>query len=305
MEKLQCELCNSIDIVKLDDGFYQCQYCGCKYTPEQAKAMLGGTVETTMGDAELKRRVDNAKAQMEIGQPANDTINSIIKDFPGSRWGYWLSIENSFKRMLEGISFTSYYQLKSYHESLLKIAQHSSEITEQEVTDLWDNGFAKVYNAMIDGEISLVGYQSKEDLLTLHPLMKKAYDMGIANANTLKENRLALYGNGSSLTWILSNSATVRGYDKYPIVFALGKTLSYADFNGGGTTIRTRTESVPMILTNTYLNTLRTQAAANSSYLATTTKKCPNCCNELSRFFLSSTFECKTCHLTYPVSKRK
>ena len=97
MEKLQCELCNSVDIVKLDDGFYQCQYCGCKYTPEQAKAMLGGTVETTMGNAELQRRVDNARAQMEIGQPANDTINSIIKDFPGSHWGYWLSIENSFK----------------------------------------------------------------------------------------------------------------------------------------------------------------------------------------------------------------
>lgn len=304
MEKLQCELCGSVDILRNDEGLFQCQHCGCKYTPEQAKAMLSGVAETTIGDAELNRRVENANAQMEIGQPANDTINSIIKDFPRSHWGYWLSIENSFKRMLEGISFTSYYQLKSYHESLLKIAQTSNEITGQEVADLWDNGFTKVYNAMIDGDIFLVGYQSKEDLLSLHPLMQKAYDQGIANANTLKENRLALYGNGSSLTWILSNSATVRGYDKYPIVFALGKTLSYADFNGGGTTIRTRTENVPLILTNTYLNALRTQAAANSSYLATITKKCPNCCNELSKFFLSSTFECKTCHFTYPVFKK-
>lgn len=46
MQKLQCELCGSVDIVRTDDGFFRCEHCGCKYTLEQAKAMLG-TVETT------------------------------------------------------------------------------------------------------------------------------------------------------------------------------------------------------------------------------------------------------------------
>ena len=305
MEKLQCELCGSVDILRNDEGLFQCQHCGCKYTPEQAKAMLSGVAETTIGDAELNRRVENAKAQMEIGQPANDTINSIIKDFPRSHWGYWLSIENFFNRVLEGISFTSYYQIKSYHDSLLKIAQLSDAITEQEVKDLWDSGFERVYNAVINGSINLISYQSKEDVLSLHPLMQKAYKAGLDNANVFKQNRIALYSNGSSMMWILSNSETVRGYDKYPIVFALGKTLTYADFNGGSTTLRTRTENMPIILSNTYLNAIRKQATGNTSLIATKTRKCPNCFSALSKSFLSSTFECKVCHMTYPVAKKK
>ena len=52
MQKLQCELCGSVDIVRTDDGFFQCQHCGCKYTLEQAKALLS-TVETTIGRSEL------------------------------------------------------------------------------------------------------------------------------------------------------------------------------------------------------------------------------------------------------------
>ena len=54
MQKLQCELCGSVDIIRTDDGFIRCEHCGCKYTLEQAKALLG-TVETTIGTAERER----------------------------------------------------------------------------------------------------------------------------------------------------------------------------------------------------------------------------------------------------------
>ena len=60
MQKLQCELCGSVDIVRTDDGFFRCEHCGCKYTLEQAKAMLG-TVETTIGKAELERLLKTRK----------------------------------------------------------------------------------------------------------------------------------------------------------------------------------------------------------------------------------------------------
>ena len=60
MQKLQCELCGSVDIVRTDDGFFRCEHCGCKYTLEQAKAMLG-TVETTIGTAERERLLANAQ----------------------------------------------------------------------------------------------------------------------------------------------------------------------------------------------------------------------------------------------------
>ena len=39
MQKLQCELCGSVDIIRTDDGFFRCEHCGCKYTLEPAKAV--------------------------------------------------------------------------------------------------------------------------------------------------------------------------------------------------------------------------------------------------------------------------
>lgn len=44
MKKLQCELCDSIDIIKTAENLFQCQCCGCKYTLEQAKSLIRGTV---------------------------------------------------------------------------------------------------------------------------------------------------------------------------------------------------------------------------------------------------------------------
>lgn len=54
MKKLQCELCGSVDFVRTDDGMFQCQCCGCKYTIEQAKTILNGTeVRTKAIDFEI------------------------------------------------------------------------------------------------------------------------------------------------------------------------------------------------------------------------------------------------------------
>ncbi len=39
MKALICELCGSNDLVK-QDGYYVCQHCGTKFTPEEAKKML-------------------------------------------------------------------------------------------------------------------------------------------------------------------------------------------------------------------------------------------------------------------------
>lgn len=49
MKKLQCELCGSVDFVRTDDGMFQCQFCGCKYTLEQAKTILSGIEVRTKG----------------------------------------------------------------------------------------------------------------------------------------------------------------------------------------------------------------------------------------------------------------
>lgn len=92
MQKLQCELCGSVDILRTDDGFFQCQHCGCKYTSKQAKALLG-TVETTIGKAECERLLKNAKTYYDIGQfnESKSTYEEVTKQFPDDYRG-WLGL---------------------------------------------------------------------------------------------------------------------------------------------------------------------------------------------------------------------
>lgn len=54
MNKLKCELCGGVDFVRTDEGMFQCQFCGCKYTLDQAKTILSGTeVRTKAVDFEI------------------------------------------------------------------------------------------------------------------------------------------------------------------------------------------------------------------------------------------------------------
>ena len=43
MLHIDCELCGSDDFLRLDDGYFQCQVCGCKYSVEQARNLLKPT----------------------------------------------------------------------------------------------------------------------------------------------------------------------------------------------------------------------------------------------------------------------
>ena len=47
MKQIVCEMCGSKDLVKRD-GVYICEYCGAKYTAEEAKKlMIEGTVDVS------------------------------------------------------------------------------------------------------------------------------------------------------------------------------------------------------------------------------------------------------------------
>ncbi len=44
MKAIQCELCGSNQLIK-KDGFFQCEFCGTKYTLEEArKLFVSGSV---------------------------------------------------------------------------------------------------------------------------------------------------------------------------------------------------------------------------------------------------------------------
>jgi len=55
MKKMVCELCGSNDFTKDNDGFFVCDYCRTKYTPEQAQKMLvEGTVRVDRSEEAAK-----------------------------------------------------------------------------------------------------------------------------------------------------------------------------------------------------------------------------------------------------------
>lgn len=72
MKPLTCEMCGGTDVVK-QDGLFVCQYCGTKYSVEEArKMMIEGTVEiqgTVQVDntAQLQTSLLNARRAREVG----------------------------------------------------------------------------------------------------------------------------------------------------------------------------------------------------------------------------------------------
>ena len=65
MQKIVCELCGSKDFTK-EDGVFVCQFCGCKYTLEEArKLMVSGTVE-----------INRSQEAINILKNAHETFDS-------------------------------------------------------------------------------------------------------------------------------------------------------------------------------------------------------------------------------------
>ena len=75
MKVLKCEICGSTELVKQDE-FFVCQYCGAKYSPEEAKKMM---IEGTVDVSGSTVKVDDS-AELEnlykIARRAKDDNNS-------------------------------------------------------------------------------------------------------------------------------------------------------------------------------------------------------------------------------------
>ncbi|MBQ7523269.1 MAG: TFIIB-type zinc finger domain-containing protein [Oscillospiraceae bacterium] len=82
MKALVCELCSSNDIVK-QDGFYVCQHCGTKYSPEEAKKlMVEGVVKIDTSDelANLYQIARRAKEDLNAESAAKYYDMIQVKD---------------------------------------------------------------------------------------------------------------------------------------------------------------------------------------------------------------------------------
>lgn len=293
MQKLQCELCGSIDILRTDDGFFQCQHCGCKYTLEQAKNLLGIVAETTIGDTELNRRVENAKAQIKIGQPAEETIESIIKDFPASPKGYMLEIENIINNLFKekSICFVSSKnnKIRDYCTSLLKLAENSKEISIEEANVFLAEQFQRLYDGILNGDVYFSDVGAASYYSACHSLMQKAYDIGITNAKKLMEANVE----------IINETHYYAGDNRYYNTdFALGKVAIISAY--GDEHLAYSNEAI----TDKNINSVIANAKANTLNQIKNNKKCVLCGSKVKKTLIGNNYKCTniSCGTTFNIN---
>ena len=225
MQKLQCELCGSVDIVRTDDGFFRCEHCGCKYTLEQAKALLG-TVETTIGTAELERLLRNAKAQYDIEQfdAAKSTYEEITKQFPDDYRGWLGLLRLEYRDYMYNNSISPTDGMTKLLQKHLNICKKlcSSEKTVAEINNEWERFWNYIASKCKSGKLPYYGGCDPEVFKNTSPSMYEFAKKGFENARILNSLNVEYSHKG----WV------IRSEFRSPYYFWLGSCLQYNDSNG-------------------------------------------------------------------------
>ena len=101
MKAIRCELCGNNQLIK-KDGFFQCEYCGTKYTLEEAKKLIiSGSVQVE-GDVKTK----DADFIIKAGTLERYNGESTVVTIPGNvkKIGKITSGEYKVKGAFEGLS---------------------------------------------------------------------------------------------------------------------------------------------------------------------------------------------------------
>ena len=222
MQKLQCELCGSVDIVRTDDGFFQCQHCGCKYTLEQAKALLG-TVETTIGTAERERLLKNAQTQYDLGQliGAEKTYSEVTEQFPDDCRGWLGLLRVNFKYYLAGeriympgTKFNSSpldseaKQLGAWYDACRKLAP--SEEAAAAAQAEWERFWDEIAEKCKSGKFKYEGGSDLEFYIGTSAAMSEYAAFGGKNAEIL--NSMSAFYSLQSKGWVLRQAHTTPPY---------------------------------------------------------------------------------------------
>lgn len=236
MKKIQCELCGSPDIVMIESGFFQCQHCGCKYTKEQLQVVLSGVVETTVGNAELERLVENAQAQMQMKNydEALAIIDELKKQFPKDYRSYWLffrclfeecissgylNLERSYRNARGLRCNASLLRFNHAYNELCSAVDHFGGMERSEIDRYVEKNSQMIYDMLVSGEMNCRwNGDIQADSL---PVLKKAYDMGIENAKKIHS-----FGLRYPVTADPAEELCLLLYG-YEIEFLLGKTICF------------------------------------------------------------------------------
>ena len=295
MQKLQCELCGSIDIVRTDDGFFMCRHCGCKYTLEQAKAMLG-TVETTIGTAELNRLLKNAQTQADIGRlsEAESTYTEVTKQFPDDYRG-WLGLLKvnckiylDGKRIyLPGHKFNS-SPLESEAAQLFEwygICQNLAPAEETEkIKAEWESFWDAVAGGCASGKIIYKGTDNLDYYKDTSPAMYDYVKSGFENARII--NSLNAVYSPKRGQWVL------RSPFDFPYLFWVGPYIITDDCERLGR----RSSQVLLPIDGGYIAAIKSDIQKYTADCITS-KKCPYCGVALKKTLFKTT--CPKCGRSY------
>lgn len=121
MKTLACEMCNSTDLVK-QDGVFVCQYCGTKYSVEEAKKlMIEGHVDVSGSTV----KVDNSNKLNNLFQLARRAVQTNNNK---AACQYYESILIEDPNSWEATLFSAYYKyLNADLSELESIANHMTK----------------------------------------------------------------------------------------------------------------------------------------------------------------------------------
>lgn len=251
MKKLQCELCGSIEIIKTDNDLFQCQMCGCKYTLEQAKSLISGVVETTIGNSEFNRLVSNAETQIKLGNYVEAIINTdlMMNEFPNRYQGYWLFLKCIFSiiEKRKNLSTDHIYESKfngfihridlctgeKVYKNLLTISEDSSEITKEQVMDYWESSIQKIVKGIINGKIGGLYEAFTDSDYNVHSSLINLRKEGINNEKLLLKHNLCMHSvSDKECEWFLNfGKYAFLGHLLFQPKFILDKKVIYKGYS--------------------------------------------------------------------------
>lgn len=155
MKQLSCEMCGGNDLIK-QDGVYVCQYCGMKYSVEEAKKMM---IEGTV-DVQGTVKVDNSAFVQKY--LANARRAKQKEDWEETE-KYYNMVEQNDPTNIEAIFYSSYGKAKtSLTESDLYKRQAAFKVLQNCISILDDN-----FNMDKEAEQKEIIRQISDDIINM------------------------------------------------------------------------------------------------------------------------------------------
>lgn len=113
MKAMICEMCGGRDFIK-QDGFWVCQFCGCKYSTEEERQLFEITCKADVGGiSACEQLLERGNTYLKLAdyKAAQDTFKEFINTYPHKRIGY----EKYFTAISENFAKYFVYNLADSH----------------------------------------------------------------------------------------------------------------------------------------------------------------------------------------------